>query len=105
MTEPKFQIGDDVFTHNPSRYYKAARAIVGNVIAVIPIGSSFKYRLDTDKLAINTGPGITDFYWQKIRNPVIFEIDLGHRTGTPLSQVTGAMLDRMGREWRGENYD
>lgn len=105
MTEPKFQIGDDLFTRDPSRYIKNARAIIGRVVQVRRIGSSFKYTLDTDRVAINDGTGITEFHWKRVNGVEVFEIDLGYRMGTPLSELSlgnGRTTERfkeIGRSW------
>jgi hypothetical protein len=55
-----------------------------------------KYQIDAEICFMGLRPNVRKQIW-------IHAIDLAHRIGTPFSQVTGEMLDRMGREWRGEN--
>lgn len=105
MGEPKFQIGDDIFVRDPGRYVEGARSLTG-VIGRITSGSSgFKYEFVVDKIAINTGPGHFDFYWADGCRLTINETDLGHRTGTPLSELSlgnGRTTERfkeIGRSW------
>lgn len=97
MSTPRFNIGEEVFTHNPSRYIPGATAIIGEITKITPIGSSFKYAVAAGRVSIRTGPNITDFHYREVGTVSIFEVDLGYRTGTPISELylgNGRVTDR-----------
>lgn len=91
----KFDLGDAVFVRDPQRYSKDCISITGLISGSQPLGSSMKYQVDAEICKPYPTPNVKKQLW-------IHAVDLSHQIGTPLSQVTGAMLDRMGREWRGE---
>lgn len=92
----KFELGDEVFVRDPQRYSKDCISITGVISGSQPIGSAMKYQVDATICKPYPTPYVNKQLW-------IHSVDLGHQMGIPLSQVTGADLDRMGREWRGEN--
>lgn len=92
MTEPKFKIGDEVFVRDPSRYYAGCACIVGIIDEIIPMGTAWKYAFDAEVGFLPPGRS-------RFRRVAVHEVDVVHRIGIPLSQVTGADLDRMQAEW------
>src|SRR3546814_1892 len=97
MTKPKFIIGDELFVRNPTRYLKGCVSITGDVVEIEPIdsisitgdvveiesiGSSFKYWM----MAEVVYPYPRQHWHGRI---AIFEVDLDHRIGIPLSQLDG----------------
>jgi len=90
-----FNLGDEVFVRDPQRYSPECVSITGIISGSQPLGSSMKYQVDAVIAKRYPKPHCKKQIW-------IHAIDLGHQIGIPLSQVTGADLDRMGREWRDE---
>lgn len=88
MSKQLFNIGDEVFVRDPSRYVKGARCLTGVIDNVTPLGSTFKYEFVMEKIAINTGSGVTDFRWAKGGRLSIHQVDLDHQRGTPLSELS-----------------
>lgn len=82
MSEPKFQIGDDLYVRDPSRFEPGSTCITGRVSA---IGESrhrngVVYHLD----AYIGRPG------GGFQQPSVFaEKDVGLRLGIPISQLSG----------------
>lgn len=104
INEPKFAVGDEVFTRDPGRFIAGARAIIGEVRKIMPIGSTFQYEFDADRVAINTGPGVCDFYWRRVGMVYLPEQALGLRGGIPISQLDGrnggnAAWRRLSESW------
>src|SRR3546814_17993898 len=89
MTKPKFIIGDELFVRNPTRYLKGCVSITGDVVEIESIGSSFKYWV----MAEVVYPSPRQHWHGRI---AIFEVDLYHRIGIPLSQQIGRETCR---EW------
>lgn len=82
MTEPRFKIGDEVFVRDPSRYQPGCSAILGFIDRIEPMGSSWKYSMLAE--VVNPYPKKSG-----LKRVSIHEIDLGHRVGTPASQLIG----------------
>lgn len=86
MSAPKFQIGDDLFVHEAARFVEGATSVVGPVEAVSAMddGSS------AYTIAASIGRP-----WGGVDRPpegrrmMFAERDLGLRTGTPISQLSG----------------
>lgn len=91
MTEPKFKLGDELFVRDPNRYAKGCVSITGDVVEIESIGSSYKYALMVEVVY----PYPRQRWLGRIN---VFEIDLGHRIGTPLSQLDGR--NGGNAEWR-----
>lgn len=82
MSDPKFIIGDEVFVHNPSRYMPGCVAILGVIDRIEPMGSSWKYSMLAEVVNPHPKPN-------GLKRVSIHQIDLGHRVGTPISQLIG----------------
>lgn len=92
----QFQIGDDVFVHNPQRFYDWCTCITGRIDEVIPFADGFRFAFDAEVVGVGA----------REHHRVVFAgVDLGARIGTPLSQLylgNGRVTERfkeIGRSW------
>ncbi|MDP3869213.1 hypothetical protein [Phenylobacterium sp.] len=82
MSEPKFQIGDDLYVREPTRYERDVISITGRVtaIGVSRHDGSPTYHLDAYVSKIGGG----------FQQPThVAERDVGLRLGTPINQLSG----------------
>lgn len=76
-----FQVGDDVFVRDPQRFIPACTCIVGPIAEVRSQDGTPVYLLRAD-VGITGGGGY-------LIEREFSASDLGHRVGTPLSQLSG----------------
>jgi len=77
QTTAKFRLGEDVFVRDPKRFKPDANSIIGHI-------SEFELREDGYwyHFANQGHPADGEWAWYAER-------DIGHRIGTPLSQLSG----------------
>jgi len=85
----KFAVGDDVYVREPNRWCHGRddyQSITGPVKAVEQIDGEFVYTVEGN--GIYGGPIGQPFYMDDITLR-LSGADIGHRLGTPLSQLSG----------------
>lgn len=84
MSDPKFQVGDDLFVRDPARFIEGVTCITGEVQSVSQGSAGWAYTLAAHigKVGGWTNPP----EGQALR---FSEADLGLRLGTPISQLSG----------------
>lgn len=82
MTKQAFAIGDEVFVREPQRYMPGCVAILGIIDRIEPMGSSWKYSMLAEVVNQHPKPN-------GLKRVSIHQVDLGHRVGTPISQLLG----------------
>lgn len=79
----KFSVGEDLYVRDPERFVPNCRCIVGPVISVSDGAGERKFRLAA---SIGRLPKFGGGYDAEME---FSEADLGHRIGTPISQLSG----------------
>lgn len=77
---PKFQVGEDVFVRDPQRFIADCTCITGPVAEIVERGAGYAYRLAASVGRMGGG------YQREL---TMAERDIGHRPGTPISQLSG----------------
>lgn len=86
--EPRFKIGDELFTREPSRFVARAQSIIGHVVIVSEEADGVWYLLEARASVPVEGSWPPRWDFPELLH-VAHERDLGWRGGTPLSQVSG----------------
>lgn len=77
MSDPLFEIGHEVFIHNPQRFDPECKCIIGVIHARAWWDGRWRYRFINECRGTTSGA-----VWHDER-------DMGHRVGTPISQLSG----------------
>jgi hypothetical protein len=75
-----YDLGDDVFVREPTRFLPDCRCIVGPVVRIEPSAEGPRYWLEATIGRV--GGGSDACMW-------FLASDIGHRLGTPISQLSG----------------
>ena len=77
MNNPEYRLGESVYVWEPKRFNPDARSIIGDVVEFELREDGYWYRF------VNQGnPATGELAWYAER-------DIGHRLGTPISQLSG----------------
>ena len=88
---PKYEIGDDLFVRSPQRFIRNCTCIVGEVVKVTPLDPPiYTIKAYVGEVGVQHEPRLMGFREQ----------DLGIRSGTPISKVSGRPGTPGYAEWK-----